>query len=548
MGDPFESEDRQIQILNNPQFADSLKEFADNLSMHSLQAILDVLPVSMLISEVQNGLVVYGNQQAARILGCNSSSELKGVNFQKWVAPISLPALRQFINSPQQKNKTHLVFQLTILRQDGASFLAEIENFLLRDETGLPKYIICTLRDITQQRQMEYNLESYRNHLLDMVRQQTQDLALANQQLTREIEQNRLTEIALKNSEERYRSLLEAQSEIIVRFTQGGRLKFANQPFIHYFQPDENFSLYEIHNSLADANQREEFFRIFLKTKPHFHESSVMKVSTPFGLRWIDWNVQLVQTDHPDEIEYQCVGRDITTQKEFDAERESLIRRLQTLSSRLIEIQEAERRSLALELHDEIGQLLNSAKISLDLATQLPGPAVAGQIERARAILSESIQKVREMTLDLRPAQLDDLGLVPALQAHIQRYTSLTGVNVELVHSLPPGSRFSTAIETALYRIVQESLTNVARHAGTNIAKISFWQKDENLHLTIQDEGKGFDVDQIITHATSTGINGMKERAHLLNGEVHIESAQNEGTLIHVILPIKPIIAEGKSG
>jgi len=204
--------------------------------------------------------------------------------------------------------------------------------------------------------------------------------------------------------------------------------------------------------------------------------------------------------------------------------------RLQALSRRLVEVQEAERRYIALELHDEIGQILTGLKLSLEVATRLPTDEIMPSLNKAKALLNELIIQVDDLSLDLRPAMLDDLGLLPALLWHFDRYTTQTNVRVTFQHIGLEGRRFEAEIETAAYRIVQEALTNVARHAGVSEVVVRTWADQETLGVQIEDHGAGFDPEAVLAAGDTTGLPGMRDRAALLSGQLTVESAPGAGT------------------
>jgi len=212
---------------------------------------------------------------------------------------------------------------------------------------------------------------------------------------------------------------------------------------------------------------------------------------------------------------------------------------LRRLSHRLVEVQESERRNIARELHDEIGQLLTGLKLVIEMASRLPVEKLGEHCHKAQALVNELMGHVRDLSLDLRPAMLDDLGLLHALLWHFERYTSQTGVAVKLTHTGIEYQRLKPEIETAAYRIVQEALTNVARHAGINRVKVSASADAESLHLQVVDEGNGFDVQSSLAAGRSSGLAGMRERAQLLGGSLEIESAIGNGTIISALLPLE---------
>ena len=208
--------------------------------------------------------------------------------------------------------------------------------------------------------------------------------------------------------------------------------------------------------------------------------------------------------------------------------------RLEALSRRLVEIQEMERSQIAREIHDEIGQLLIGLKLML--ATDDPEPARATREEMLR-IVNELIGRLRSLSVDLRPPMLDEVGLVAALIWHFERYANRTNVHVSFQHSVG-GSRFPASVEIAVFRIVQEALTNVARHACVESADVDIRADSKFLRLRIEDAGLGFDR-STAPAAGSAGLTGMRERALLLGGSFSIESAPGAGTRISVALPLR---------
>lgn len=211
--------------------------------------------------------------------------------------------------------------------------------------------------------------------------------------------------------------------------------------------------------------------------------------------------------------------------------------RLQTLSHRLVEVQENERRHIARELHDEIGQFLTGLKLTLELNERRPAEQAQQGQHEALTLVNDLIGRVRELSLDLRPSLLDDLGLLPALLWHFERYTAQTNVQVHFKQS-GLERRFSPGLETAVYRIIQEALTNVARHAQTPEATVRIWCDERNLRLQVEDYGIGFEPHAILTHGGSNGLPGILERARLVGGELTVASAPGQGTQLTAVLPL----------
>ena len=205
-----------------------------------------------------------------------------------------------------------------------------------------------------------------------------------------------------------------------------------------------------------------------------------------------------------------------------------------------MEGQEVERHRIALELHDEIGQMLTGLKLLLDSGRNLPDEQQAKRWQQSLDLVNELIGRVRQISLELRPAMLDDFGLLPALIWQFDRYTAQTGVQVNFQHSGIQGVRFPPAVETAAYRMVQEALTNVARHSGAQEVGVRIWCHEGTLGVQMQDHGCGFDAESALAQGTSTGLFGMRERVVLLNGEFEIDAAPGEGTCLSASFPIEP--------
>jgi PAS domain S-box-containing protein len=232
------------------------------------------------------------------------------------------------------------------------------------------------------------------------------------------------------------------------------------------------------------------------------------------------------------------VGFDISELKIAEEALKKSAEQLKTLSRRLMEVQEMERRNIALELHDEIGQVLTGLKLTLEVSTKLPPADVGDSITRASGLVNELMARVRKLSLDLRPGMLDDFGLLPTLLWHIEHYTAQTHVKVNFKHSGLEKERFAPEVETAAYRVVQEALTNVARHANAHEATVRVWTHQDTLSIEVSDDGQGFDLETVVASETS-GLAGMRERATLAGGQLKIESFVGGGTRLLAELSIK---------
>jgi PAS domain S-box-containing protein len=231
------------------------------------------------------------------------------------------------------------------------------------------------------------------------------------------------------------------------------------------------------------------------------------------------------------EVEIYAIFADITQRRMAEeAER--------TFLHRSIDVQEAERQRVSRELHDEIGQVLTSARLLLGLAHRLPSDQATARVVEAQSALDGLIEQVRNLALDLRPAMLDDFGLEAALAWLSGRLTAQTGMRISRQESGLIGRRFHPDVEIAAYRIIQEGLTNVARHARVSEVTVRVRVSGETLLVEIEDRGVGFDAQKAQSSAHTVGLAGMRHRASNVGGRLTIETSVGGGTRITAELPL----------
>jgi signal transduction histidine kinase len=229
--------------------------------------------------------------------------------------------------------------------------------------------------------------------------------------------------------------------------------------------------------------------------------------------------------------------------RQSEARARSLVEMRRQLLKKLISAQEDERRRIARDLHDEIGQVLTSLLIGLRTVAEAPSlDAARGQADALRRITLSAIEEVRRLARGLRPSVLDDLGLGAALERYAADFARTHGVAVEVHAPDPPAGRLPDEIETALYRIAQEALTNTAKHAAAARVRLAVERHPADVQLTVTDDGRGFECGG--PEGGRLGLSGMHERAALLDGSVAVESGPGRGTRVTVRIPY----AEGNHG
>ncbi len=234
---------------------------------------------------------------------------------------------------------------------------------------------------------------------------------------------------------------------------------------------------------------------------------------------------------------------DRAERRRAEAAREEYSRKLLALSRRLVTAQETERRHIARELHDEIGQTLTLAQLNLQavLASPTIDPAQKNQLQECLTAVDRVLEQVHDISLNLRPSMLDDLGLEAALRWYTNRQAALVGIEADFI-AQPLPRRLDARIETECFRIAQEALTNVVRHAQATKVKVELQHSAGRLQLRVSDNGVGFDVSGNRARAvrgTSLGLLSMEERAALAGGNLEIISAPGQGTAIQAWLPLE---------
>jgi len=234
-----------------------------------------------------------------------------------------------------------------------------------------------------------------------------------------------------------------------------------------------------------------------------------------------------------------ALARDVTDRKNaVDALRE-YAEQVRSFSARLVEARELERRSIARELHDETGQRLTGINFELAQIKQITADdSVRKRISAVQQEMGELMVKLTDLTSSLRPILLDDEGVLPALEWHIKKFIAQTGIDVEFMHS-GMDTRFKNSVELTIFRIAQESLTNIFRHAQATLVRIRMFVNETEALMTISDNGIGFDPVEAIVNRRTMGLIGMRERIEEIGGSFSIRSSAGTGSEISITLPLK---------
>lgn len=347
-------------------------------------------------------------------------------------------------------------------------------------------------------------------------------------------------EETLRESEEKHKALIES-SLMGIFIHQEGRYVYVNNRFaeIHGYTPEE--LLGKDHFLLTHPNQRKTIKkRTFKRLKGEYvpRQYEVRRLRKDRKIIWCETMTTRIQYKGKPAIMGNII--DISERKQVEEKLKISGERLRDLSAYLQSSREQERTSIAREVHDDLGQALTALKMDLFwLERRLPKDQKP-LIEKTKSmekVLDAAIESIERIITALRPGILDDLGLGEAIEWQAGDFQNRTGVKCRINIDLADAA-IGKEHSTAIFRIVQEALTNVARHANATIVDINLKMKAGELMLEVKDNGKGIPKKKI-SHPKSFGLMGIRERAHVLDGKSKIKASRNKGTSVTVVIPVE---------
>jgi PAS domain S-box-containing protein len=356
------------------------------------------------------------------------------------------------------------------------------------------------------------------------------------------------SEHILRESEARYRTVVMDQTEIICRLRADGRYLFANEAYCRFFGKPLDELIGAIWAPLVHPDDRQ---RVQAELAELGQDNPVISIENRVvdaaqQVRWMQFSNRGIFSASGELLEIQSVGRDITERKEALLHMQQLNAALNQ-SQRLLRAMaaqnqlriESERKHFAREVHDELGQILTALHMDLlflELKYCAQEPGLRRKVQDMKAMLEQAFQAVRHVAANLRPAALE-LGLAAALRWLCTEFSRTSGV---ACHFEAKGlAKPSEATAMVVFRIVQESLTNITRYAQATAVEVGLSVGDAELQVSVQDDGVGFDA-SAAPRAPGYGLLGMQERALMLGGTLHIHSAPGRGTRITLAVPDRP--------
>ena len=363
----------------------------------------------------------------------------------------------------------------------------------------------------------------------------------------RDITERKRAEEALRDSKEKYRSVMEASGEPIVVYDVEGRVLYFNPAFTRVF----GWTLEELRGKripyVPDDLVSETRARINeVLTSPEGYSSYESRRYTKSG-ETLDTIVSAsaFRDRHGKNLGMIANLRDITARKRAEEALAKSEEQLRQLSAQLLTAQETERKRIAHELHDGIGQTLTAVKFGLESVAQQAGIRCKGQMETLKALVplvQAAIDDVARMSIDLRPSTLDDLGILTTIKWFCREFQRIySGIRIEKEISLEE-EEVPEDLKIVVFRVLQEAFNNIAKHSGSNCVCVSLQGRAGSIELAIRDNGVGFDQDAVFSakrYRKGFGLASMRERVHLSGGSFSIHTGPDSGTTIRAAWPLR---------
>lgn len=403
-------------------------------------------------------------------------------------------------------------------------------------ETGLVQPYTLLFRDLKQN---EEALRRAHDELELRVRERTAELVRANTALQAEIGERLKTEAALRESEGKYSRLVES-SLTGIYINQDGKIVFANQLFaaMHGYSPDKliGMAMDEVIHP-EDRAYAAELRAKRLRGEPAPVEYEMRGLTRDGHPIWLNRRITVIEYQGRPAVLGNVI--DITGRKEIERALQESERELRFLSSQLLEANERERKTIAHELHDSIGQFLAAAKFGLErrIAAEGGGPGPSIALKAILANIQNAIDETRRIMTNLRPSILDDLGILATLTWFCREFRKVySHLNVEKDIRVAE-DQIPEPLKIVIFRVLQESLNNFAKYAQGDRVRVALEMTGGSLELSVQDDGVGFDPKGC---RRGMGLSSMRERTELSGGSFALETGRGKGTTVRARWPLAP--------
>ncbi|HSL31705.1 MAG TPA: PAS domain S-box protein [Anaerolineales bacterium] len=498
------------------------------------------------------GRLIFVNQAFCNMLGY-TEADLLGKTMWDFMHEDDIAENQQSYNRLMMEG---IPFNLErrLIREDGSLIWVDASVSPIMDSEGRPQSAVAVEVDITGRKRAEEALHQLNLQLEERVLSRTAKLRTVNQTLRDEIAERKRVEEALRQSEAiaheneaKLLSLFDLLPVGISFLGPEGRVVQTNSALLsilkvtkEQFERDQYRSRKYVRADGTPMPASE-----FASARAIAQNRTVFNVETGIVLEngEVVWTSVSAAPVEVADVGVVVVTVDITENKRAERALQESHGRLRVLSQRLVEVQEDERRALARELHDRVGQTLAALNINLIIINSQLSPEVNEQIgtrlNDSMKLVAETIALVRDVMTDLRPAVLDDYGLEAALEAHVSQYISRYDIDVKFEKPEQPLPRLGSSVEMTFLRIAQEALMNIARHARAKQVDLLLRRDEHEICLKIQDNGIGIQSWQEANRPGSHGLTIMRERAEAFGGSLQVRSVPGQGTTVEATIPIK---------
>ncbi len=489
-----------------------------------------------------DGNLKFFNKSLCEIVGYDED-DLMGKNYAEFTdKDYAAQAYRTF-NEVYKTGKPVPATRWEIIRKDGAKRCIELSVSPIRGPQGLKTGFRGIGRDITRRRQIEDELRSHRQHLERTVEERTEMLERANEQLLLEIVERKRIEERLLKEKDFTDAVINSLPGVFYLFDLEGRLIRWNRPFeeITGYLPQELSAMKEL-DFIAAENKKlvaQKVEQILINGKAFADANLLTKDGKGIPYFFSGVRVKLAGKTY-----LVGLGLDITERKRTEEALAKSEQQLRLLSAQLLTAQERERKRVAQELHDGIGQILSGFKFKLEnTLKQMYDGMIVSPIESLESIIplvQHSIKEVKRISMDLRPSILDDLGILPTIMWFCRELQAIYShmhieKEIEVAEEQVP-----ERLKTVLFRVLQEALNNVVKHSKADSVRLCLQKTDGRIELVIQDNGAGFDLNpsgSAQNYRKGLGLASMKERTELSGGSFSIEPVRGKGTVVRASWP-----------
>ena len=535
-----------MDITERKQAEEALRESEERFRAILRQATAGI------VRKDEDGRLIFVNQAFCNMLGY-TESELLGKTLWDLMYEEDIEENRRAYRRLMLE-AVPFKLERRLIRQDGSVIWVDASVSPIMDAQGKPQSAVAIEVDITARKKAEEALQQLNLQLEERVLSRTAKLRAVNQTLRDEVLERRRVEDALRKSEavahaneEKLRSLFELLPVGISFLNPEGQIIQTNAALLNILR----LSREELLNRSYRARR---YIRADGTTMPPAEFASARAIAenrtiynVETGIVLEDGNVVWTSVSAAPvdvaDVSVVVVTVDITDAKRAEQALQESHARLRILSQRLVEVQEEERRALARELHDRVGQTLAALNINLIIINSQLSGEVAEQIgtrlNDSMKLVAETISLVRDVMTDLRPAVLDDYGLEAAIESHLSQFIARYDIRARFEKPAQPIPRVAPSIEMTFLRIAQEALMNIARHAHATQVQLSLRQEQEEICMTIQDNGTGIQSWQEANRPGSHGLTIMRERAEAFGGSLQVRSVPGQGTTIEVTIPLR---------